>query len=72
MLIVDRIESGIAVCEVEQGESIEIPLTLLPPEISEGDVLDVDETGECFIDSEATAQRKDALKGRLDRLFQRK
>ena len=39
---VDRIESGYAVCELENGSFSDIPLNEIPP-VKEGDVLVVDE-----------------------------
>ncbi len=44
--IIDRIENDIAVCELENGEMLDVKISALPKGIKEGDVikLSVDET----------------------------
>lgn len=44
--IIDRIENNIAVCELENGELLDVKISALPKGIKEGDVikLSVDET----------------------------
>ncbi len=44
--IIDRIENDIAVCELENGELLDVKISALPKGIKEGDVikLSVDET----------------------------
>lgn len=44
--IIDRIENNIAVCELENGEMLDVKISALPKGIKEGDVikLSVDET----------------------------
>ena len=71
MLAIDRIVGNIAVCYDEQERKIDIPLSELPEEISEGDVLIMAE-GQYQLDSAATEQRR-AMLGRLQRqVFGRK
>jgi len=66
MIIVDRIEGEFAICE--QGENIiEIPLSLVPPSPSEGDVL-VKKGGLYFKDRAATARRRAEIKEKLRKL----
>jgi len=66
MIIVDRIEGEFAICE--QGESIiEIPLSLLPPTLSEGDILI--KKGELYFkDCAATAKRRAEIMEKLRKL----
>ena len=67
MLIVDRIESGFAVCEGEGGVFTRIPISELPLGVREGDCLRPDGDG-YIIDKEETARRRAALKSLFDRL----
>ena len=69
--IIDRIESGIAVCNcMATGEDIEIPASELPPRSKEGDVLAKNDDGYVY-DAELTAQRRANLTDRMNRLFNR-
>jgi len=67
ILIVDRIEEGVAVCEGEGGSFTHIPLSALPRGIREGDCLRPEGDG-YVIDKEETARRRAALKSLFDRL----
>ena len=67
--IIDRIESGIAVCEsLENGEKLEIAISNLPKEAKESDA--IRESGDGYIiDAALTSQRMADLSKRLNRLF---
>ena len=74
--IIDRIEENIAVLELEDKKSLEIPVTLLHG-VKEGDVLYIElrENGELnkyFIDREETDRRQKSASERLKKLFQNK
>lgn len=58
MLIIDRITGAYAVCEQEDRSMIQIPLTLLPPEVREGDCLAEEENGSYVIDRQETLVRR--------------
>jgi len=58
LLIVDRIENGIAACEGDHRVMREIPLVQLPPGIKEGDCLRPCEDGGYIIDQEETLRRR--------------
>ena len=67
--IIDRIESGIAVCNsMEKGGDIEIPASELPPRSKEGDVLVKTNAGYAY-DAELTKKRRNNLTDRMNRLF---
>ena len=69
--IIDRVESGIAVCNcMATGEDIEIPVSELPPRSKEGDVLKQNNGGYVY-DAELTAKRRANLTDRMNRLFNR-
>ena len=51
-LIVDRIESDFAVCEIEEGSFTDIPLKALPNGVKEGDVIKIS------VEAEETEKRK--------------
>ena len=56
-LIVDRIEGRFAVCESENQQSFNIPLTDLPEDIREGSILKY-ENGVYLIDKVAEDERR--------------
>lgn len=53
---VDRIESGYAVCELENGSFSDIPLNEIPP-VKEGDIL-VEVNGRLVVDEKAAEERR--------------
>ena len=57
MIAVDRIEGQIAILDV-MGETVEIPVSLLPPDTNEGDVLTLNrvENGKDIQDRENKAR----------------
>ena len=59
LVIVDRIENGMAACEYENREVRKIPLSELPRGISEGDCLRF-EGGRYVRDAEETRRRREA------------
>lgn len=62
--IVDRIEGDIAVCELENGKMINIPLSELPQGVKEGMALNGNE-----IDLEETEARTSRIREKMNRLF---
>lgn len=54
---VDRIEEGYAVCENDDGECINIELSLLPFGVIESDILKICD-GKYYIDKEETHKRR--------------
>ena len=69
--IVDRIESGVAVCNcMSTGEDIKLQASELPPKTKEGDVLS--KNGDTYVyDKELTQKRLARLTERVNRLFDR-
>ncbi|MDR0372123.1 MAG: DUF3006 domain-containing protein [Nitrososphaerota archaeon] len=68
MIIVDRLENGIAVCEIE-GIMTNVSLTKISKGVREGDVLiDMGEGSFYTIDVAKTAQRKADIAKRFERL----
>ena len=70
-IVVDRITGEIAVCEEPNRTMREIPLALLPPQVSEGDCLYISE-GVYYIDKDETLRRREQNVQRLKRLLKRK
>jgi hypothetical protein len=70
MIIVDRIENGIAVCEINGKLTEDIPLSKISTGVREGDVLIDDNNNGSFytIDVETTKQRKANITERFERL----
>jgi len=70
--VIDRIESGIAVCEqLDTGDFREFKIALLPKGAKEGDVLNFDGTT-LTLDRECTAARKEKIQSMLNQLFNRR
>jgi len=70
--VIDRIESGIAICEqLDTGEFREFKIALLPKGAKEGDVLNFDGTT-LTLDDECTAARKARIQGMLDKIFNKR
>ncbi|MCL2287628.1 MAG: DUF3006 domain-containing protein [Candidatus Bathyarchaeota archaeon] len=70
MIIVDRIENGIAVCEIDGKTTKDIPLSKISNNVHEGDVL-IDNSGDgsfYVVDVETTKQRKTNITERFERL----
>lgn len=64
-LTIDRIEGEWAVCEYEQGKTLDLPAALLPEGAREGDVLRL------VVDREGTDERKARAEELRNRLFHR-
>lgn len=54
--IVDRIESGYAVCQTENGSFSDIPLNELP-KVKSGDIL-IEKNGRIVVDKSATEEKR--------------
>lgn len=67
---IDRFEGDFALLEGENGGMCQIPRSELPPEVREGDKLDVSEKG-CTILAEATQAARAEAEERLQRLLNR-
>ena len=52
-LIIDRLENGFAVCEIEEGSFADIPEKVLPDGVKEGDVITIS------VDKSETEKRKE-------------
>lgn len=67
--IVDRIESGFAVCEGANRTAVDLPLSELPAGIKEGDVIRLE--GEAYqIDREETERRREENRRLLESLLE--
>ena len=61
--IIDRIENNIAVCELENGEMLDVKISALPKGIKEGDVIKLS------VDEIETNERKERIDKLMDSLF---
>ncbi|HHT56831.1 DUF3006 domain-containing protein [Herbinix luporum] len=68
--IVDRFEGEYAVCEKEDLTLVNILRSKLPAETKEGDCLVEKDDGSFYIDIEATKDRKQQIRRKLDSLFE--
>jgi len=66
MFIIDRFEGDWAIIETENHRMFNLPRILLPSGVKEGDVISI----QVGIDAEATRQRAEKSKFRLDSLFE--
>jgi hypothetical protein len=65
--VVDRIENDVAALETEGRIMIMVPVSLLPPDVAEGDVL-LEHGGHYTIDKGETARRRDYNRRLFERL----
>ncbi len=65
MFILDRFEGEWAIVETESRQTFNLPRSVLPPDVKEGDVLSL----QVGIDLIATKERTEKSKGSLDNLF---
>ena len=68
---VDRIESGFAVCEDENGNLTDIELAILPEGVSEGDIIRITD-GETVVLKEETDERRRKIAEKRKAVFERK
>ncbi len=61
--IIDRIENNIAVCELENGEMLDVKISALPKGIREGDVINLS------VDETETNERKERIDKLMNSLF---
>lgn len=66
MIIIDRFEGSIAVLETDSG-MLDVEKSLIPDNAEEGDVLRC-ENGVYTVDSDATEERRAAVRAKLNRL----
>ena len=66
--IIDRLEEGLAICETEARERITVPVSHLPENVKEGDVLQAQD-GLFSLDTEETDKRRKEMKKKLMDLF---
>lgn len=69
-IIIDRFEGDYAVCERDDKSLINIERHNLPPDAKEGDYLIENEDGSYYVDIEATENRKQQIRRKLDSLFE--
>ena len=62
-IIVDRFEGNIAVVELENGQMIDCPKTLLPPSAKEGSIINI------TVDENATSEKLQRVTERMNKLF---
>lgn len=68
-LTIDRFEGSYAICETEDKSIVKIPKYKLPLECKEGDCIVQDANGMLQKDNEATRNRNQIIKEKLNRLF---
>lgn len=66
---VSRIEEGKAILEFPDGSFNEVPFSLLPSEIQEGNILFLQEDGSFIYDFQAEEERKQRLLSIQDDIF---
>jgi len=70
---VDRIEEDIAVLYDDEENKSDIPVSELPEDLKEGDILQFDEENQIYIiDREKTEQVKSSIEERFKKLFKKK
>lgn len=65
MYIIDRFEEDWAIVETENRTNFNLPRNVLPVDLKEGDVIDI----QVSINTAATKQRSEKVKSLLDNFF---
>ncbi|HBV86168.1 DUF3006 domain-containing protein [Desulfosporosinus sp.] len=65
MFIIDRFENEWAIVETQNRTNFNLPRSVLPADLKEGDVIDI----QVSINTEATKQRSKKVKSLLDNFF---
>ena len=68
IMIVDRIEGEIAVCESGDGSLVDVPMSDLPDGVREGTVLRL-QGGSYAIDEDEERSRRERIERKASRLF---
>jgi len=68
MIIIDRIDNGFAICEIDQNRHIDIPLNLIEGSPKEGDVL-IKKGENYIIDRAKTETRRKKIISLQDDIF---
>ncbi len=71
-LYIDRIEDIYAICEDDECNVIQIPISNFPSGAKEGDSIILTNLGEIMIDEKHTQQRKNIIKKLQDELWHNK
>lgn len=69
-MVVDRIEGDFAVVENE-GIMLDIPLSQLPCDVKEGDIVSLS-NGVYIVDNKTADEQREEISARLENLFKRK
>lgn len=67
-IIVDRIEENIVVVEPYKGKVMTYRIDALP-KVKEGDVLEIKDNGEVFVNKKKTKERRKKIKKLMDKVF---
>ena len=67
-IIVDRIEENIVVVEPSKGKVMTYRIDALP-KVKEGDVLEIKDNGEVFVNKKKTKERRKKIKKLMDKVF---
>lgn len=62
-LVIDRLEGGLAVCEISEGNFADIPVSALPEGVEEGDVINI------YVNEAETEKRKKNINSLMNTLF---
>lgn len=66
--VIDRFEGHYVICETESGKTIEIDISMVPPESKEGDILVFCKDG-IHIDKEKTFERRQRIEKLMNDLW---
>ncbi|MBR5513791.1 MAG: DUF3006 domain-containing protein [Ruminococcus sp.] len=69
-MVIDRIEGDFAVVENE-GIMLDIPLSQLPCDVKEGDIITFS-NGVYIVDNKSAQEQREEISARLENLFKRK
>lgn len=67
---IDRFEGDWAVVELENGEIVDMPMGVLPPDVEEGSIIYIDEDGRINVSLQETDEQSNRVRKLMDKLFE--
>jgi hypothetical protein len=68
--IIDRFEEDWAVVELGNGEFVDVPMHILPPDAMEGSMILIEENHKITVLTEETCKQRDKVRNLMDKLFE--
>lgn len=67
---IDRFEQDWAVVELDNGEFVDVPMRILPPDAIEGSMILIERKDKITVLTEETCIQRDKVRNLIDKLFE--